>query len=92
MNNNCTTIDKLRQPKLFNMAIFDWIATIFFIYIIAYYTSSSNNFWTYFATLCFIGILCAIFVHWYFNIPTMFNYYLGINTKESVIKNRKNCS
>ena len=92
-NTTCTTIDTLRQPKIFNMAIFDWIATLAIIYAIAYYSQpSSTNFWTYYITLCFIGILCAIFIHWYLDIPTMFNYYLGINTKESVIKNRKNCS
>lgn len=94
MNNyTCSTIDTLRQPKIFNMAIFDWIATLIVIYVIAYYSQPiSSNFWSYYLGLCFIGVLLAIVIHWYFSIPTMFNYYLGLNTKESVIKNRKNCS
>lgn len=36
-------------------------------------------------------MLIVIFIHYYFNIPTMLNYYLGLNTYDAVMATRHNC-
>jgi uncharacterized membrane protein YcaP (DUF421 family) len=86
----CNLIDRLRGPKIFNMAAFDWICTFIAAIIICYIfcekLSVSN---VLFVFVCLIVL--AIIVHKIFGINTMLNAYLGLNSKNSVMERRKNC-
>ena len=89
----CTIIDKVRSPKILDMAIFDWSATLlvgFILTLIIYYFSRVNFIILLILISCSL-IFSGVVVHKLLGIPTMFNYYLGLNSKESVLKNRKDC-
>lgn len=90
MKDNCTLIDRLRGPKIFNMAVFDWVATIIGACIICYFYYGSISLPNTLFILVLL-ILVAIIVHYIFKIPTMLNAYLGLNSKDSVLENRKSC-
>lgn len=84
--NNCSFIDKLRGPKIFNMSIFDWITSLFGAFLIGYYIfkiKTAIQWIIYIIVWIFIGVA----IHWYYGIDTMFGYYLGINQKPK----RKQC-
>ncbi len=86
--NNCSIIDKLRQPKFLGMAIFDWVATLGAAIILNQITFFSK----YGILVIFIVLIIAgIASHILFKKPTMLNYYLGFNTQDEVLINRKNC-
>jgi hypothetical protein len=91
----CGFIDKLRKPKIFNMALFDWIATILVGGLIGMALSKkyTNDYYDkkYIIWSIIIVIILAPIAHVLFKTPTMFNYYLGLNTKEEVLANRKTC-
>ncbi|NDH69696.1 MAG: hypothetical protein EBY22_17725 [Gammaproteobacteria bacterium] len=75
----CSFIDKLRGPKILDMSIFDWIASLLGAAIVGYLLKFDNPLkWIVFiiAWVCF-GTL----VHFIFGVPTMFGYYLGLNKK-----------
>lgn len=78
-----TTIDKLREPKIANMAAFDWIATA----IVALGISKVSD--VHFIIVFVVMVIIAIVVHIATGTPTMLNHYLGINTKEEVLATRK---
>lgn len=84
-------INTVRKPKIFNMAVFDIVATaasgVLALWVLSEYSSIEFN------TLNLIIVEFIIFsvgviVHRVFNIPTMGNYYLGLNDIESVYNNR----
>jgi len=90
----CTAIDKLRQPKFLDMAVFDWVATMVTVTIIGWFTHryvTNMTMTTYIILLECVAIVLAIVIHKVFGVPTMFNYYLGLNDYESVIAKRKIC-
>lgn len=80
MNVKCSFINRLRNPKIFGMAIFDWIATFVTAMIIAVIFKRPK------LTLpVFMGLtVLAIVVHIVFKVPTMLNYYLGLNSLEAI--------
>ena len=72
----------LRYPKLFDMALFDWVSgfiVIFFInnYIQKYYKYKNRNL----LDLIFVIIytISGVVTHYYFKIDTKFGYYLNLN-------------
>lgn len=75
-------INTLRKPKIFGMAIFDIVATYYAAYLVAkkYNMCPKKTF------LAFVAL--GVIVHKQMNIPTMLNYYLGINTLDEVLKSR----
>jgi hypothetical protein len=87
---NCTLVDKVRQPKFLNMAIFDWSATLLVVFLVSLLTCTDNC-GTTFLLYTLAAIVIFVSVHKATNTPTMFNYYLGLNDKESVLARRKNC-
>ena len=92
MTNKCTLIDKLRKPKFINMAIFDIVATfIGALFLAKMFYKHKNNFWLSTIIIFTILIILGIIIHYMFNIPTMLNYYLGLNSKTAVIESRKSC-
>ena len=94
-NNKCNIIDYLRKPKLANIAMFDVIGTFGVAVLIGYLVNKKHPFkihlWINIIIIFLLLIILAIIIHKIFKIPTMLNYYIGINTLESVMKNRKNC-
>ena len=94
----CSIIDILRKPKIFNMALFDFLLVLIIAGIIGYFFNKylkkkgkKNNVYISIVISFIILIIIGIFVHYIFNIPTYLNYYLGLNTKHAVLKNRKKC-
>jgi uncharacterized membrane protein YcaP (DUF421 family) len=84
--NNCSIIDKLRGPKIFDMSIFDWVSSLLGAFLIGYYIFQLRNI-IYWIIYIIIWILIGVIIHWYYSIDTMFGYYLGINKKPK----RKQC-
>jgi hypothetical protein len=78
----CSTIQRLRKPKLLDMSIFDWVTSLLGAFLIGKLFGVSN--WLLFI---FGWIAFGIFAHLIFGINTMFGYYLGINEKPV----RKDC-
>ena len=76
----------LRQPKIFDISIFDVIATYVTTYIIKNYTIWFQN--MSILTLFINFMFFAICFHYFMGVPTMLNYYLGLNTRQSVIDKR----
>lgn len=76
---SCSFIDKLRGPKILDMSIFDWVASLLGAAIVGYLLKLDSPLkwivfvlgWVSFGTL----------VHYVFDVPTMFGYYLGLNKK-----------
>ena len=90
---SCNIIDKLRGPKVLNMSIFDWVATFLVAVILSLVLHSITkiNYLILIILLFSSLIILGVVIHKALGIPTMFNYYLGLNNKESVLKNRKVC-
>ena len=90
---SCNFIDKLRSPKLLNMAIFDWVATFLVAVILSLilYLITKINYLILLILIFSLLIVLGIITHKVLGIPTMLNYYLGLNNKENVLKNRKEC-
>jgi hypothetical protein len=91
----CSIIDKMRQPKFIGMAVFDWVATFIFSVIIAllvnYFAKLDESFYITIIKTFIIMIFITILAHYAFGIPTMLNYYLGLNSLNAVLKLRKDC-
>lgn len=74
----CSTIQGLRKPKVFDMSIFDWIASLLLAAIFGYFLKLRGFAWV---LLIFFWILFGVVVHLYFGIDTMLGYYIGLNPK-----------
>lgn len=68
-----TLIDTLRGPKFFDMAIFDWVATIAVAIGIWHFTEIN------FIMILVSLIALAIIMHVAFNVKSKMNYYLGLS-------------
>lgn len=77
---NCSTLDKLRGPKVFNMSIFDWVTSLFGAWLIGYYLLKLKSFFNYIIWFI-LWTIFGILVHIMFKVDTMLGYYLGINPK-----------
>ncbi len=66
-------IESLRGPKLFGFVLFDWISTIIGALLLANYLKYD------FLIVLIVLLVISIYLHWYFDTPTLTNYYLGIS-------------
>ena len=75
----CSTLQRLRKPKIADMSIFDWITSLLGAFILGKFIGiDSPSAWVLFI----LGwTLFGILAHWYFGISTMLGFYLGINQK-----------
>ena len=76
-------LNTLRGPKIYGIAAFDVISTVIAATILSK-TLDVNIFITHIALF-----VIAILVHMFLGIPTMGNYYLGLNSFDSVIEARE---
>ncbi len=75
----CTTIQRLRKPKILDMSIFDWVTSLLVAAILAYYIGIHGYLKL---TLFFIAwTLTGVLIHGELGVNTMFGYYLGLNPK-----------
>lgn len=77
-------IQTLRKPKIFGMAIFDWVMTFLGSYLLTYliYTYYHKyDFTTLYTIVTIKLVILGIFMHWILGVKTMLGYYLGINSK-----------
>jgi hypothetical protein len=94
MQNSCGIIDTLRQPKIFNISVFDLSGTILIAVLLTWWLSTKNKMKFNLANSCMMVVLfivVAIITHKLIGKPTMLNYYLGLNSLEAVMANRKVC-
>lgn len=75
----CTTIQRLRKPKILDMSIFDWVTSLLGAAIVAYYMHVRGyiNLTLFFIAWTLTGIL----IHAEFGVNTMLGYYVGLNPK-----------
>lgn len=84
---NCTFIDKLRGPKIFDMSIFDWVSTVLVAYLIYRFALPKvGRYFPLWQVIIAIVVL-GVAVHYFMGIPTMLGYYLHLNAKPI----RKSC-
>ena len=75
----CTTIQRLRKPKIADMSIFDWVTSLLAALLIGRaFGIKSFLEWVMFIIL---WIAFGVAAHLAFKVPTMLGYYLGINEK-----------
>jgi len=86
MTEKCGIIDKLRNPKLFDMSIFDWVTSLLGAWIIGRFIFNLTGAIAWIAYILF-WIALGVFIHWLIDVPTMIGYYLGISEKPK----RKQC-
>ena len=87
-------IQKLRSFKIADISVFDFLGTMFFGILIGlcwFFLQPQPNphlhWFIIFATL--LLFLFGIAVHYMMGISTMGNYYLGLNSKVDVLKQRR---
>jgi hypothetical protein len=75
----CTWIDKLRGPKILDMSIFDWIASLLGAVILGHMLNLETplNWVLFLIAWTAFGVL----IHYAFGVSTMLGYYLGLNPK-----------
>ena len=77
----CTTLDRLRGPKVFNMSIFDWVASLCAAAIVGLLAGIKTPLnWLLFILF---WVLLGVAAHAAFGVSTMLGYYLGLNEKPS---------
>lgn len=78
MDNNKNTLQYLRSFRIFDMALFDWTASLIGAWLIGKYILHLIN-GLQWVLWIFAWILFGVLIHKIMNIPTKFGYYLGIN-------------
>lgn len=75
-----STIDTLRSFRLYDMAVFDWAASLFGAYLIGKYILRIYlpSVWLLWFV---VWTLLGVAVHAALGINTMFGYYIGLNPK-----------
>lgn len=86
-----STIKWLRGPKLNGIAAFDLVSTAIGAFILSGTIRMLDRFkgYTHVLVIFILLIILAIGIHYFMEIPTMMNHYLGINTLEEVTEGRK---
>jgi len=82
----CTWIDKVRGPKILDMSIFDWIASLLGAILLGHAFSLDGPVdWLLFIIA---WIAFGVLIHYSFGVPTMLGYYVGLNPKP---ERKKHC-
>lgn len=86
MPEECSLLDRVRQPKVFDMSIFDWVTSLFGAWLVGRFLFGLHSVlaWVLFLVL---WVALGVAVHWMMGVPTMLGYYLGVSTKPD----RKEC-
>jgi hypothetical protein len=74
-------IDYLRSFRIVNIAIFDMTMSIVILAVLLRWLFPSRPMHFAIAWTMVLVLPIAIFFHWWFQVPTMLNYYLGISGK-----------
>ena len=72
-------IKQLRQPKIYQMVLFDWIMSILITLYISYKYNNNKYDNIIFIKAILIMIILAITIHYIFNVDTKLNYYIGLS-------------
>ena len=79
-NEHKSIIQTLREPRIFGMAIFDWVMSLLGAFIIGHFLLKLRK-WNYWVAWIIFWIGLGIFTHAVFRVNTMQGYYLGLNPK-----------
>ena len=75
---DCTALDRVRQPKVFDMSIFDWVVSLSGAVLVGWVIRVKGLSWILFLLA---WILFGVVAHSAFGVKTMLGYYLGLNEK-----------
>jgi undecaprenyl pyrophosphate phosphatase UppP len=85
VSDNCSFIDKLRSPRIFGLALFDWTLTFVVAYLVGRFLLRLEGAKQWILFIIF-WIIFGILTHVVTKTPTMMNYYLGLSAKPVVKK------
>lgn len=78
---DCTTLDKLRGPKILDMSIFDWATSLAAAALVGWLFGFEGVVqWVLFIV---VWVIFGVATHYAFGVNTMLGYYLGLNEKPS---------
>ena len=90
---NCSTLERLRQPRIGGIVLFDSSITIVLTLILGYFIygnwpalRKSMSLLTYEVMLLIAVIVLGIAIHKATGTKTMLNYYLGLSQKPDVFE------
>ena len=76
---DCSTLDKLRGPKVLDMSIFDWATSLLAAGLVGWLIGFEGLLqWILFFI---VWIIFGVVAHYAFGVKTMLGYYLGLNEK-----------
>ena len=76
----CSWIQTLRKPKILDMSIFDWVASLLAAALAGYFLFKLRGWFNW--TLFIVGwTLAGVAIHKLFGVNTMLGYYMGLNPK-----------
>lgn len=78
--NDCSLLDRLREPKIFDMSMFDWFSSLFGAYLIGKYFLNLTSIFSYCIWMV-VWTFFGVYIHYLLGINTMLGYYLGVNPK-----------
>uniref|UniRef100_A0A6C0DTR2 Uncharacterized protein n=1 Tax=viral metagenome TaxID=1070528 RepID=A0A6C0DTR2_9ZZZZ len=79
MSTDCTTLDRLRGPKILDMSIFDWVTSLAAATLVGWLFGITGG--AHWVLFILAWILFGVVTHYAFGVKTMLGYYLGLNTK-----------
>ena len=77
---DCSFLDRLREPKIFDMSMFDWFSSLFGAYLIGKYFLNLTSIFSY-SIWMVVWTFLGVYVHYILGVHTMLGYYLGVNPK-----------
>ena len=75
-----TRLETWRRPRIFGMAIFDWVTSLFAAFLIGWFALKLRTVLGWVLWIL-VWVFFGIAVHWMLGIQTMLGYYLGLNPK-----------
>lgn len=72
-------IQSLRSVRIFNIALFDLIASLIGMYLLLRWFKPNRSKSFYISWVVVTVLPLAVVSHYIFNIPTMLNYYMGLS-------------
>lgn len=81
----CSFIDRMRGPRIFGLALFDWAFSLLGAWAVGYFLLHLKGAVAWVLFIIF-WILLGIFAHVATNTPTMLGYYLGLSVRPQIKK------
>ena len=74
-------ITQLRSVRIYNIALFDLVASVIGLYLVIKYLKPNEPETFYWSWSIVLVLPIAVFTHYVLDVPTMLNYYLGLSLR-----------